>query len=88
MDVILRKAGDYSFFFLIIISIYVYRFYLVAKSCEKILCVPQILDVKAARNVDKANCKILQFNLASFFSLQRVNCFTQVFYIFGNLFYC
>ena len=37
--------------------------------------------------VDKANKKIFQFNFQAFSSLQLVSCFTQVFCIFGSLFY-
>ena len=72
-DVISRRTDYYSFsFFPLIISVYyVYCFYLVAESYtnEKILCALQIFDIKATRNVNKANSNIFQFKFAGFFSL-------------------
>ena len=58
----------------------------------KILCVPQIFDKKAARNVDNGNSKIYQFNFTSVLhyinSFRRYDLFYSYFYIafttYGN----
>ena len=56
MGVILRRIGNYSFFFLLLFLTFIASVWL--------------LNHILMRNVDKANRKIFQFNFASFFSLQ------------------
>ena len=40
------------------------------------LCAPRRFEIKTAKNVDKANSKIFQFNFASFLFSELVSCFT------------
>ena len=82
----IEKGWQLLFYsFLLIISIcYIYCFCLVAYlyNNENILRARRILDIKAARNIDKANSKIFQFNFASFcFIVTGKLFYTRVLYI-------